>query len=52
MLQVIRNDAQLPSNWEAARLHLANPVVRSRIEGAQMMKARWELEKMRQKTEF
>ncbi|KAJ3554184.1 hypothetical protein NM688_g3237 [Phlebia brevispora] len=45
---VIRNDAQLPPNWEATRLQLASPIVRSRLDGAQMMKARWELEKRRQ----
>lgn len=43
--QVIRNDA--PPHWEAARLQLVSPVMRSRNEGLAIMKARWELEKAR-----
>lgn len=42
---VIRNDA--PPQWEAARLQLAAPVLRSRNEGFAIMKARWQLEKAR-----
>ncbi|PSS37134.1 hypothetical protein PHLCEN_2v1007 [Hermanssonia centrifuga] len=43
---VIRNDA--PPQWEASRLQLSNPLIRSRMDGMAMMKARWSSEKKRE----
>ncbi|KZT23814.1 hypothetical protein NEOLEDRAFT_1179803 [Neolentinus lepideus HHB14362 ss-1] len=42
---VIRNDSILPPRMEAARLQLLSPAIRSREEGAALIKARWETEK-------
>jgi len=44
---VIRNDSAVSSQLEAARLRLAaaSPVMRSRAEGAAMIRRRWEMEK-------
>ncbi|PFH54715.1 hypothetical protein AMATHDRAFT_134788 [Amanita thiersii Skay4041] len=48
---VIRSDASLPPHLEAAHLQLLAPTfnVRSRAEGFQLMRARWEAERGRQK---
>ncbi|EMD41597.1 hypothetical protein CERSUDRAFT_79232 [Gelatoporia subvermispora B] len=44
---VIRMDSEMSSQFEAARLRLsaASPVMRSREEGAAMIRRRWEMEK-------
>ncbi|KAG1757949.1 hypothetical protein EDB19DRAFT_1891597 [Suillus lakei] len=44
---VIRNDALLPPHMEAARLQLLPPLVRSRAEGAMLVRARWDAERAR-----
>lgn len=48
--QVIRNDALLPPHIEAARLQLLPPLVRSKAEGAMLMRARWDAERARRTT--
>jgi len=46
--QVIRSDAMIPPHLQAAHLQLAPAfMVRSRAEGAQLMKARWDAERRR-----
>ncbi|TFK57578.1 hypothetical protein OE88DRAFT_1651378 [Heliocybe sulcata] len=42
---VIRSDSVLPPHMEAARLQLLSPAIRSRADGAALIKARWEAEK-------
>lgn len=42
---VIRNDAQLPPHFEAARLQLTSPMMQSRAEGLTLMKRRWDAER-------
>ncbi|KAN0100932.1 Reactive mitochondrial oxygen species modulator 1 domain containing protein [Tylopilus felleus] len=44
---VIRNDALLPPHLQAAQMQLLPPLVRSRAEGAMLIRARWEAEKAR-----
>lgn len=44
-MQVIRNDAQLPPHFEAARLQLTSPMMQSRAEGLTLMKRRWDAER-------
>lgn len=44
---VIRNDALLPPHMEAARLQLLPPLVRSKAEGAMLVRARWDAERAR-----
>ncbi|KAF9243767.1 reactive mitochondrial oxygen species modulator 1-domain-containing protein [Melanogaster broomeanus] len=44
---VIRNDALLPPQLQAAQIQLLSPLVRSKAEGAMLMRARWEAEKAR-----
>ncbi|KJA29363.1 hypothetical protein HYPSUDRAFT_196733 [Hypholoma sublateritium FD-334 SS-4] len=45
---VIRSDSVLPPHFQAAQLQLmAAANVRSKSEGAQLMKARWDAEKRR-----
>ncbi|KAK2461721.1 hypothetical protein APHAL10511_006184 [Amanita phalloides] len=46
---VIRNDTLAPPHLQAAQMQLAASV-RSRAEGFQLMKARWEMEKNRRST--
>ncbi|KAM6498342.1 Reactive mitochondrial oxygen species modulator 1 domain containing protein [Amanita muscaria] len=46
---VIRSDSLLPPHLQAAQMQLAMNV-RSRAEGYQLMKARWETEKSRRPT--
>jgi hypothetical protein len=47
--QVIRQDALIPPQLEAAHIQMlaASPLVRSRQDGAMLMRARWEAEKQR-----
>ncbi|EPQ61033.1 hypothetical protein GLOTRDRAFT_69186 [Gloeophyllum trabeum ATCC 11539] len=45
---VIRTDSALPPHLEAARLQLLSPAIRSRAEGAALIKQRWEAEKRHQ----
>jgi len=45
--QVIRNDGLLPPHMEAARLQLLPPLVRTKAEGAMLIRARWDAEKAR-----
>jgi len=47
---VIRNDSLVPPHVQAAQMQLFSPVLRSRAEGASLMKATWEAEKRRQQT--
>jgi len=44
---VIRNDALLPPHLQAAQMQFLPPLVRSRAEGAMLIRARWEAEKAR-----
>ncbi|KAF9229691.1 hypothetical protein BS17DRAFT_771796 [Gyrodon lividus] len=44
---VIRNDALLPPHLQTAQMQLLSPLVRSRAEGAMLMRARWDAEKAR-----
>ncbi|EIN13442.1 hypothetical protein PUNSTDRAFT_78990 [Punctularia strigosozonata HHB-11173 SS5] len=44
---VIRNDGLVPPHLEAARLQMLPPVLRSRAEGAALVRARWQAEKTR-----
>lgn len=44
---VIRNDGLLPPHMEAARLQLLPPLVRSKAEGAMLVRARWDAERAR-----
>ncbi|KIJ68776.1 hypothetical protein HYDPIDRAFT_107021 [Hydnomerulius pinastri MD-312] len=44
---VIRNDALLPPHLQAAQIQLLSPLVRSRADGAMLMRARWDAEKAR-----
>ncbi|KIM62201.1 hypothetical protein SCLCIDRAFT_1215261 [Scleroderma citrinum Foug A] len=46
---VIRNEGDLPAHLQAAQIQLMSPVVRSRYEGAMLMRARWEAEKARRR---
>ena len=43
--QVIRSDALVPPHMEAARVQLLAPMIRSRADGASLMKARWDAER-------
>ena len=43
--QVIRSDALVPPHMEAARVQLLAPMIRSRTDGASLMKARWDAER-------
>ncbi|KDQ54814.1 hypothetical protein JAAARDRAFT_37920 [Jaapia argillacea MUCL 33604] len=45
---VIRTDTMLPPHVEAARMHLLSPVMRSRADGAALLRARWQAEKNRE----
>ncbi|KAF8550306.1 hypothetical protein OG21DRAFT_1514170 [Imleria badia] len=44
---VIRNDALLPPHLQAAQMQPFPPLVRSRAEGAMLIRARWDAEKAR-----
>ncbi|KAH7883929.1 reactive mitochondrial oxygen species modulator 1-domain-containing protein [Phlebopus sp. FC_14] len=44
---VIRNDALLPPHMEAAQMQFLSPLVRSKTEGALLVRARWDAEKAR-----
>jgi len=44
---VIRNDGLLPPHLQVAQMKLLPPVVRSRAEGAMLIRARWDAEKAR-----
>ncbi|KAG9314677.1 hypothetical protein JVU11DRAFT_5482 [Chiua virens] len=46
-IQVIRNDALLPPHLQAVQMQLLPPLVRSRAEGAMLIRARWDAEKAR-----
>ncbi|KAL4069338.1 reactive mitochondrial oxygen species modulator 1-domain-containing protein [Scleroderma citrinum] len=48
---VIRNEADLPPHLQAAQIQFQSPLVRSRYEGAMLMRARWEAEKARRRTD-
>ena len=49
VLQVIRSDSLVPPHLQAAHMQLmaARPDIRSRMEGAQLVRARWDAEKRR-----
>lgn len=47
LTQVIRNDALLPPHMEAARLQLLPPLVRTKAEGAILIRSRWDAERAR-----
>jgi len=42
---VIRSDALVPPHLEAARMQLLPPIVRSKADGAALMRARWAAER-------
>ncbi|KAH0838622.1 reactive mitochondrial oxygen species modulator 1-domain-containing protein [Lanmaoa asiatica] len=44
---VIRNDGLLPPYLQVAQMQLLPPLVRSRAEGAMLIRARWDAEKAR-----
>ncbi|KAG1716778.1 hypothetical protein ID866_376 [Astraeus odoratus] len=48
---VIRNEADFPPHLQAAQMQLLSPLVRSRYEGAMLMRARCEAEKNRRRTD-
>jgi hypothetical protein len=42
---VIRSDALVPPHLEAARMQLLSPMIRSKADGAALMRARWDAER-------
>ncbi|EIM92097.1 uncharacterized protein STEHIDRAFT_106718 [Stereum hirsutum FP-91666 SS1] len=42
---VIRNDSLMPPHLEAARLQMLPPTIRSRAEGATLIRSRWQAER-------
>ncbi|KIM84641.1 hypothetical protein PILCRDRAFT_818225 [Piloderma croceum F 1598] len=42
---VIRSDALVPPHIEAARMQLLSPIIRSKADGAALMRARWDAER-------
>jgi len=48
---VIRTDSFMPPHLEALHMHLMPPALRTKAEGAALMRARWEAEKQRMQTQ-
>jgi hypothetical protein len=44
-MKVIRSDALVPPHIEAARMQLLSPIIRSKADGAALMRARWDAER-------
>jgi hypothetical protein len=44
-MKVIRSDALVPPHIEAARMQILSPIIRSKADGAALMRARWDAER-------